>query len=487
MESENMHHLTGYMREQLGFELADIVGEANVLADEVSRRAAAVDQYWLTHMWGQAGEHIPIPDFVVRPDTTAQVAAVVRLCNLNRIPVVARGGGSGTQGGASTPFGGVVLDLTRMDRILEIDETSLVVTVEAGLNGRVLENALNERGLMLAHYPSSVDISTVGGYVAARGSGVMSTKYGKAEDLVLSAEVVLADGSIMETIRTPNHASGPGLLQLFVGSEGTLGIITTLRFRIDPIPSTRLFRVVSFDDVHHGLEAGRRIMTDRLQPAVMRLYDAAATARSLVSTGHSLDPTQAHLVIMTDGHPEMAAYQMSRSLAICLSEGGHDLGSGEGEHWWEHRYDFYQPPLMPAYPLMYGTTETVTDYASIPALYEAKKRLIEVEYAEWGAKYSAHFSHWFPWGTMIYDRFYIAEPPADPAECLRLHNRIWADAVRVNLAHGGVLNEHHGIGLKLGNYMREMSETSFDVLHRVKHTLDPNMVLNPGKLGLGVG
>jgi len=476
----------GYAREQLRFELEDVVGRENVETDDAVRAAAAIDQYWMTYMWSRSGRELPLPDFVVRPASTWEVSRVLRICNTRRIPVVTRGGGSGTQGGASTPHGGVVLDLTRMDQLIELDEKSLVVTVDAGVNGRVLEGWLNERGLMLAHYPSSVDLCTAGGYVAARGSGVMSTKYGKAEDMVLSLEIVLGDGTVIDTLDVPNHANGPGMLQLFVGSEGTLGVITKVRFRVDPLPETRLFRVVEFPTLEAGLEAGRRIMIGRLQPAVLRLYDPEATRRSLVGTGHQLDGEKNNLVIMVDGYPELAEAQMQRILAVCAEVGGVDRGSEEGQHWWEHRYDFYQPPLMPGYPLMYGTVETVTTFDRMPALYEAKKKLISEEFAEWGAVYSAHFSHWYPWGTMIYDRFYIAEPPTDPEEALRLHNQIWAAASRVNLAHGALLNEHHGIGIKLGWLMREQNEGAFDVLQTIKRALDPRGILNPGKLGFEI-
>jgi alkyldihydroxyacetonephosphate synthase len=186
------------MRQHTGYQLAllrsifeDIVGVPHVRSDEDARAAASVDQYWLTHMWRAKEQDVPEPLFVIRPVTTTEVSRVLKACTAYQIPVTPRGGGSGTQGGAATPYGGVVLDMTRMDRILDIDETSLVLDAQPGINGRVLEDALNERGLMLAHYPSSVDISTLVGYLAARGSGVMSTKHGKAEDMVLSIEIVL--------------------------------------------------------------------------------------------------------------------------------------------------------------------------------------------------------------------------------------------------------------------------------------------------------
>ena len=145
------------------------------------------------------------------------------------------------------------------------------MTAQAGINGTQLEWALNERGLTLLHYPASANCATLGGYLAPRGSGTISTKYGKAEDLVMSLEVVLPDGSVIRTPSVPSHASGPDFMRLFLGSEGTFGIITEATMRVVRLPETRLFRAVLFKDVASGLEAGRRMMVDRLDPLVIRM------------------------------------------------------------------------------------------------------------------------------------------------------------------------------------------------------------------------
>src|SRR4029453_15443526 len=175
----------------------------------------------------------------------------------------------------------ILLDLTRLDRIVEVDEESLTVTAEAGANGEVLERALNERGLMLPHYPASVDLATVGGYVAARGSGVLSTRYGKIEDLVLSLRVALPTGELIDTITVPRHAVGPELTQLFVGSEGTLGVITRATLQLAPLPAKRRFEAASFPSVGAGIGAVRGAIARGLRPSVVRMYDEIATRESL--------------------------------------------------------------------------------------------------------------------------------------------------------------------------------------------------------------
>lgn len=475
--------LKGYALSMFRFELEQAVGKENVVSIKEQREELSVDFYWLTNMWKEKGEELPLPYFIVRPATTEETSKVMKVCHTYKIPVVPRGGGSGSAGGAATMYGGIVLDVTRMDEIIELDEESLILTAQPGINGRVLEDYLNDKGYMLAHYPSSVDISTLGGYLAARGSGVMSTKYGKAEDMVLSVEVVLPDGRVIETLKTPNHACGPGMLQLFVGSEGTLGVITKVSIRIDPLPESRVYRMVKFPTIYDGLEAGREMMINRLTPTVIRLYDPGSTKKSLNTTGLDLDGN--YMVLMFDGDEEIAELQLKRALEICEKNKGEDLGSELGKHWWDTRYVAYKPPVHPAYPQLYGTPETVTTYSNIVKVYDEKKKLIEEKYKKWDAKYTAHFSHWYSWGTMIYDRFYIDNPPEDAEEALRLHNKIFEECTKINLENGAVLNEHHGIGFKLGYLMPEQYGESFNVLLDIKKSIDPKGIMNPGKLGFG--
>ncbi|MEO8288042.1 MAG: FAD-binding oxidoreductase [Chloroflexota bacterium] len=483
--STNRGTRSALANEMVRSELADIVGEEHVSTRESDKLVYATDWSWMPQMWLDRGMEPPSPDFIVHPGSAEEISRVLKIANTYRIPVTPWGGGSGTQGGAAPVYGGILLDVKRLDRITDINEVSLTVTAQAGVNGSALEMALNDRGFTFPHYPSSANAATVGGYVAARGSGVISTKYGKAEDLVLSIGAVLPDGTIIETPPVPSHASGPMLMNLLIGSEGTMAVITEATFQIERLPEARVFRAVLFDNIHDALEAGREIMLARLQPAVMRLYDEASTA-SLVKRVLKLDLQGAYLILVFDGYREIAEAQAARAMKICEERGARDLGPDSAEHWWEHRYDFYYPPFGLSLPKMYGTIETVCKFENIERLYYAKKEAIEVGFAEWNAQYIAHFSHWFPWGVMVYDRFLIDEPPADPHEALQLHNRIWTTAARTSLANGGMLNEHHGIGLKLGRLMREQYGSAWPALDSLKRTLDPNGIMNPGKLGFSI-
>ena len=477
--------ITGIQPQMVRSELEDIVGADHISVKESDRFIYSTDWSWMPQMWLDRGQPLTTADYIVHPGTAEEIAALMEVANIYRIPVIPWGGGSGSQGGALPTFGGIIVDTKRLNKIIEIDERSLTVTAQAGIIGTQLEWALNERGLTLPHYPASANCATLGGYLAPRGSGTISTKYGKAEDLMMSMQVVLPTGAIIRTPPVPNHASGPDYARLFLGSEGTFGIITEATMMIDYLPQVRLLRAVLFDDLSGAIEAGRRIMTRRLDPMVIRLYDPGSTA-SLVKQVLGYELEGAYMVIGFDGDADLAALQEEKAMAICEELGAHDLGREPGEKWWNHRYDFYYPPQTLMLPWMYGTVETVTTFDKLEQVYRAKKAAIEETYAGWNIRYIGHFSHWFHWGASLYDRFIIEEPPLDAGEALSLHNRVWTTAVTTSVENGGMINEHHGVGLKLGRYMRLQYGTAWPLLKDIKQAIDPNGIMNPGKVGFGV-
>jgi alkyldihydroxyacetonephosphate synthase len=453
-------------------------GTVSTAPDVLDRYTA--DTYWKALAARAAGAPLGRPDLVVRPITDEEVAAVLRVANRHRVPVVPWGGGSGTQGACIPVDGGIVVDMTGMNRILEIDERSLTVTAEAGLIGRQLESELNARGLMLPHYPASSDQATVGGYVAARGSGVLSTRYGKIEDLVLSLRVVTPTGEIVDTLPVPRHAVGPDLAQLYIGAEGTMGVISRVKLRIAPLPAERRFEVISFPSVAAGVDAVRRGLQEGLRPSVVRLYDESAT-RLTLSPVVGADLPGVCTVICFEGGAGVVAEERARMLELAGQAGGVVLDGGLGEIWWERRYDFYRPPHHPELPAVWGTIDVVATYTGLLDTYQALQDAVARPYSDRGLKLRSHLSHWYPWGAMIYGRFVIPDGGPDAIE---LHDRVWADGVNAALRTGAVINDHHGVGLKLGPYMRAQHGAGLDVLRRIKEVLDPNRVMNPGKLGL---
>ncbi len=475
-----MNHL--FPSEMIRSELEEIVGEHFISVKETDKLVYSTDWSWMPQMWLDRGERLPTADYIVHPSSAEEIAEILLIANKYHIPVVPWGGGSGTQGGALPLFGGILVDTKRMDKIIEIDEKSLTVTAQAGINGQQLEWALNEKGLTLPHYAASSNCATLGGYLAPRGTGTISTKYGKAEDMFLRMQIVLPTSEIIRTAHIPKHAAGPDWARLWLGAEGTFGIITEATMQVDYLPEARLLRAVLFDNLSNAIEAGRLMMTRRLEPFVIRLYDPEST-RSQVKKVLGYEFDGAYMVIGFDGDPDIAALQEKKALEICTGLGARDLGREPGEKWWEHRYDFYYPPKSLHLPWMYGTTETVTTYDKIEKLYWAEKKAVEEGFAEWNVKFIGHFSHWFHWGVMVYTRFIIEEPPADAQEALQLHNRVWNAAMTAVLENGGMINEHHGVGLKLGRYMRRQYGDAWPFLLRLKKMIDPNGIMNPGKTG----
>ncbi len=234
-----------------------------------------------------------------RPSSTAEIASVLALCNEARIPVTAAAGRSGVCGASVPVHGGVILDLTAISGIVGVDAESMVLDVRPGTFGTWLEDTLRaEHGATLGHWPQSIDLSTVGGWLACRGAGQMSTRYGKIEDMVVGLDVVLADGREIHTGGWPRAAVGPDLTQLFVGSEGTLGIITGARLKLHPAPPAERRAAYAFTGFAEGLDACRRMLHRGATPAVVRLYDAIEGDRSF-QTG----PDRHVLLVMDEGDP----------------------------------------------------------------------------------------------------------------------------------------------------------------------------------------
>lgn len=461
--------------------LQNIVGDENVSVRKVDKLAYGCDYYWVPRVWVDRGHMPTTPDVVVHVETKEQISSVLRLANQYGIPVIPWGGGSGSQGGALPIQGGIVLDLKKMNRVLEINPEAMMYTAECGIIHQILEWELNKHGYSTMHLPASSSCATLGGYLAHRGSGVVSSKYGKIEDLIVSMEVVLPDGTVINTLPVPRHASGPDLNQVFIGSEGTLGVITKATLKMFPLPERRVFRAFMFKDLHSAIAAGREVMTTGLTPSVLRLYDPTET-RERIKRVLGIDRTGAYMVYGFDGPAELVDVQERIARKIFASLATEDLGPEVGERWWQKRFDFYYPPYCLDFPKAFGTMDTVATYDKIEGVYSAMRSAVEKNFPN--AIFIAHFSHWYHWGCMMYDRFIIDDVPEDPVEAIELYNKVWDVGIKAALASGGVLNEHHGIGLKLGQYMQYQYGEAFRVIQGIKKLLDPKHIMNPGKMGL---
>jgi alkyldihydroxyacetonephosphate synthase len=429
---------------------------AEVITDDAARAEAGRDWWPLAIGWAAEGGVPQRPAVVVRPGSADQVSAVLAVCHEAVIPVTPMAGRSGVCGGSIPVYGGVSLDMTAIDGLAAIDETSLTADVRAGTFGPDLEDALGRvgPGYTLGHWPQSMDLSTVGGWLACRGAGQYSTRYGKIEDMVIGLEVVLADGRIVHTEgHGPRAATGPNLTQLFVGSEGTLGVITEARLRIHPLPPAQERRAFGFTTFAAGLDVCRRIMRRGATPAVLRLYDQAESARNF-------EQPETNVLVVLD---ETDAAVLAGTMAVVDDEcgagaGATPLGPDLVERWLGHRND-----VSALAPLWRGGI--VVDTAEISG--------------PWGAQ-----SHAYTDGACLYFTFAGRGPADDTAWREAYYRKAWDTVTDATIAHGAAISHHHGIGLNRSRFLPRALGSGFDVLAGLKASFDPAGILNPGKFGL---
>lgn len=432
------------------------------------------DWWPLSLAWSLQNQVPQIPFVVCRPRNTAEVSALLTYCNTHRIPVTPSAGRSGVCGAAIPLAGGVALDMTNMQGIESVDEISGIVEVLAGTFGPDVESGARLHGLTIGHYPQSVAISTVGGWVACRGAGQYSTRYGKIEDMVHALEVVLADGTVVRTGGAPAGAVGPDLSQLILGSEGTLGVITRVWLRAHPLPEVERRGAYVFETLSDGFEACRRIIRAGATPAVLRLYDGAESKRS-----HGGDGITATLLVLDEGNESLVDATMSIVHETCMSMGA-KVGDGElVEAWTHHRNDTSGLQALTRKGYVVDTMEVAANWGHLDAIVEAvETAMLAVPYARTA---TCHLSHSYIEGACIYFTF-AANPPADEFE--KTYLALWEAGQKSALKAGANLSHHHGIGYSRSQFMSEALGAGLDVLRAVKKALDPHNILNPGKLGL---
>ena len=439
----------------------------------IGERAEASRDWWpLAMHWALAGDVPKVAAIVCSPTTTGEVAAVVRVCQQHRLPLTPAAGRSGVTGASVPVFGGVLLDMTQLRRVVHLDEVSGVVEVMAGTFGPDLEREIGARGYSVGHFPQSFDLATVGGWVACRGAGQYSTRYGKIEDMVVGLEVVLADGTVMRTGGAPAAAAGPDLNQVFIGSEGTLGVVTRVWLRAHRLPGPPMVAAYAFATFEAGIDACRRILQRGATPAVLRLYDAAESQR-----GQGGDGTQCMLLVLDEGDPLIVGATISVVAQECAAA---DRQSDElVNRWTHHRNDTSALQALTRKGFVVDTLEIAAPWTALDAIFHGvRAAMLAVPHARAA---TCHLSHSYADGACLYFTF-AATPPPDEIE--RTYVALWDAGTRAVLALGGNLSHHHGVGLNRSRYVREALGPAFTVLAAMKTALDPNGILNPGKLGL---
>lgn len=476
-------HLHPFHKAIVENELIEAIGRQKVSTSLIDRQVYSRDNLVVWNCPLPDGEwEPPLADFVVWPETTAEVAEVIRIANTHKVPVTPLCGGAQGSGSTLPLFGGIALDVKGLKRIVALDTANHTVTVQTGLICHELEAALNTHGYTLNHLPQSQHVSGIGGFLAARSAGVVSTKYGKISEMVLGMEVVLPTGEIMRTKPVPNSAAGPNFNHLFMGSEGTLGVITEATFRIRPLPETRRFQGLLFADLPTAMHAARLIMRRGLWPAAMRISDEVET-----QFFHHHDHG-AQMTLMFDGFEELCALELKETMQIAATLKGDDLGETPAREWWEKkRFSVAFPssdhPLFgtpfPGFTRVSGCIDSAGSFDYLVAVQRGLQKILE----PLNMFLAAHFSHFYPTGGMIYPTF-IGQLMQGP-DLPRTYNEIWRQGIELSHKLGGTINHHHGIGLNLGRFMKlELGEAGLENFRRIKRAMDPHNIMNPGKLGL---
>lgn len=487
--------------------LKEIVGNNQVRDDDYERAFHARGKSYHDLLYVRAGKLEVAPDAVVYPRSIDEVELVLKYCLKNNIALVPYGGGSSVVGGVNAQSGAldravITLDMTLMNRVLKIDKKSMTATLQAGIYGPELEKALNEHGVTLSHFPQSFEFSTLGGWIAARGAGQQSNRYGKAEKWLVSAVLVTPKG-IWKTESTPASAAGPNLNQLVAGSEGTLGIICEATVKIHEVPEEKDYRGYLFKDFASGVKAVRAINHADIPVAMVRLSDAPETYFFQAASGGSGSGLKAKLqslylkakgltapclmLVGLEGDKESVVYARTRTAAIAERYGATAIGTGAGKKWYQGR--FHSPHMrdpMMDHGLGIDTLETSTNWANMLPLHEKVTKAIDEaisantpEPGERGIV-MAHVSHSYPDGASLYFTFLFPRKLDDEVSQWLAIKRAASDAI---LAGGGTISHHHGVGTDHAPWLaEEKGPQGYRLLKTLKAECDPDGILNPGKL-----
>lgn len=441
-----------------------------------------VDTESLAHYGHDETEHLVYPpEVVLRPRTTEEISAIMKICNRYRIPVTPRGAGTGLSGGALPHLGGVLVSTDRMNNILKIDERNLQVITEPGVITEVLQMAVKEKGLFYPPDPSSRGSCFIGGNISANSGGPKAVKYGVVKDYVLNLEIVLPSGDIMWTgANVLKNSTGYNLTQLVVGSEGTLGIVTKIVLKLLPLPKYDLLMLVPFRSLEKAGEAVSAIFRAGFTPSALELVeiDALRIVSRFVNNAvvPITDDTEAHLIIEVDGnHADILMNEMEAiSNLLTLYEAGDVYFADDAQQkteLWRMRRIVAEAVKLDGYTV---EEDTVVPRAELPALIRGVKEL--------GRQYNFHavcYGHAGDGNLHIRIKKEGVANSLEDAELVKGIRALFA------LVHklGGTISGEHGVGLVQKGYMDIVfGETQLQLMRGIKKTFDPNNILNAGKI-----
>ena len=448
--------------------LSAIVGAEFVRVDAASLDAYAADALGKGHP----------PDVVVLPANTTEIAAIARLCNAERVPLVVRGAGTGYTGGAVPTCGGVLLSMERLNRILEIDELNLLAVVEPNVINADLQRAVEKVGLFYPPDPASLNQSSIGGNVAECAGGPRAFKYGTTKRYILAMEAVLPTGEVIHTgSKAVKNVVGYDLTQLLVGSEGTLAIITKITVRLVPKPPANATMLATFGSIRAAVDAVSELIRRRVVPSALELIDSDSleAVQDDLSAGLVPKGTAAALIVEVDGTPSGVEDDLSRVIDACRSAGAKDISraatEAERDTIWSVRRQISLS--LKATGLVKINHDVVVPRGRVPELFDViaeLKRTYRLRVASFGHAGDGNI------------HVNLMLKPGDAGEQARAKEAERFLFTRVVALEGSISGEH-GIGFAKAPYLPlELSAEEIALMKRVKAAFDPNGILNPGKI-----
>jgi glycolate oxidase len=456
------------MRDEAIHALTKVVGADHLRTDAASLEAYGVDALGQGHP----------PDLVALPANTAQVAAIARFCNEQRMPLVVRGAGTGFTGGAVPTHGGLVLSMERMNRILEIDETNLLAVVEPNVITADLQRAVEKVGLFYPPDPASLEMSSIGGNVAECAGGPRAFKYGTTKRYVLALEAVLPTGEIVESgSKAVKNVVGYDLTQLLVGSEGTLAIITKVTLRLIPKPPARATLLALFADIRAAVDAVSALIQRRVVPAALELIDADSLSAIRDHLRQDVVPpgTGAVLIVESDGMQAAVDEEIDRVAEACRDTGAMRVSLAASEEDRDRLWNVRRllSGALKATGLLKINHDVVVPRGRVPELFAVIDELREAHQLRIAA--FGHAGDGNIHVNLMVDR-------RDVQQRARAKDAERALFEQVVALEGSISGEH-GIGFAKAQYIGlELAPQEIALMKRVKTAFDPNGILNPGKI-----
>ena len=456
-------------------ELVNLVGDKIISVDKETLTAYASDY---------TEDLVHLPDVVAKPTTVEEVSSILRHCNANGIPVTPRGAGTGLSGGSLPTHGGVSLSMEKFNKILDIDEANFQATVESGVINETFQQAVKERGLFYPPDPASKGSCFLGGNIAHSSGGPKALKYGTTKDYVLNLEVVMANGEIIWTgADTLKNSTGYNLTQLMIGSEGTLGVVTKIVFKLLPLPKHDLLMLAKFGSIEDACKAVPQIFINGISPSAIELMERNAVEYVTKHSGLSLDPSQqemgikAYLLIEVDGNDMEQLFSDCEGINEVL-EANNALEvqfadtAEQKERLWKIRRTIGEMVKLHS---IYKEEDTVVKRANLPALMHGVKAIGKdcgFESVCYGHAGDGNLHINILKGEMSDEHWDGPHLEEGIRKIFRLCKKL-----------GGTISGEHGIGLVQKKYMNEVLEPiHIELMKGIKKTFDPKGILNPGKI-----